>query len=158
MDFTWRPRSASATAAGGSDMDWVLLPRPDSDGKVGRVAAINLETRKMVWTRRQRAPMSSSILTTAGGLAFVGSRDRVFRAMDAADGKTLWKIRLDAQPSSSPVSYSVDGRQYVAVVAGGGGAHDVTWPVLTPEISDPSGGNVLWVFEVPGAGASQATK
>ncbi len=158
MEFTWRPRGAAETAAGGSDLDWVLIPRPDSDGKFGRVMAINLETRKVVWTTRQRAPMSSSILTTAGGLAFVGSRDRMFRALDAASGKTLWNIRLDAQPSSTPVSYSVGGRQYIAVVAGGGGAHDVTWPVLTPEINDPSGGNVLWVFEVPDAASSGAAQ
>jgi hypothetical protein len=48
------------------------------------------------------------------------------------------------------VSYSVGGKQYIAVVAGGGGAHEATWPSLTPEINNPSGVTTLWVFALPG--------
>jgi alcohol dehydrogenase (cytochrome c) len=145
MDFTWVQRPAAATAAGGSDIRWVLKPRPDSDGNFGRVEAINLQTGKVVWTIRGRAPEVSSTLATAGGLVFDGARDRTFRALDDASGKTLWRMRLSAVPSSTPVTYTAGGRQYVAVVAGGGGAHEITWPTLTPEIDNP-GGTTLWVF------------
>ncbi len=152
MQFTWRPRGAAATAAGGSDMHWVLLPRADSDGKIGRLEAINLATGKVVWTRRQRAPEAASVLTTASGLVFDGTRDRRFIASDAQTGHELWSTRLDAVPSSTPITYTSHGRQYVAVVAGGGGAHDATWPTLTPEIDNPVGGTTLWVFSVPTEG------
>lgn len=149
MDFTYIPRDAQKTAEGGSDMHWVMIPRPDSDGKFGRVEAIDLKTGKVLWTDRRRAPEVSSILTTGGGLVFEGSRDRVFRASDEKDGKELWQTRLNAPPSSSPISYTADGQQYIAVVAGGGGADEATWPPLTPEIKNPAGGTTLWVFKLP---------
>jgi alcohol dehydrogenase (cytochrome c) len=149
QDFTWRPRDAAATAAGGNDMEWVLHPRPDSDGKFGRVEAIDLQTGKVLWTRRQRAAFAGSTLATAGGLVFVGSRDRYFSAFDAADGDTLWRTRLGASPSSTPISYSAGGAQYIAVVAGNGGP--VAWPFLTPEIDSPAGGTTLWVFRLSDA-------
>lgn len=152
QDFTWVPRDASQTAEGGSDMHFVLHPRPNSDGNIGRLQAINLETRKTAWVYRQRAAMSSSTLVTAGGLVFAGSRDRGFRAFDAKTGKVLWHRTLDASLSSTPITYDIDGQQYVAVVAGNGGP--VAWPQLTPEISNPVGGTTLWVFELPRAGDS----
>jgi len=150
QDFTWVPRDASQTAEGGSDMHFVLHPRPNSDGKIGRLEAINLETRKVAWVYRQRAAMSSSTLVTAGGIVFAGSRDRRFRAFNAQNGKILWQRTLGASLSSTPITYSAGGKQYVAVVAGNGGP--VAWPQLTPEIANPTGGTTLWVFELSGAG------
>jgi alcohol dehydrogenase (cytochrome c) len=62
----------------------------------------------------------------------------------------LWETRLNDVPSSCPITYSVNGKQYVAVVVGNGGAHAATWPPLVPEIKNPSGGGAqLWVFELP---------
>jgi alcohol dehydrogenase (cytochrome c) len=148
--FTWQPQGAAKTAAGGNDMQWVLRPRPDSDGKFGRLEAINLETGKVVWTQRQRAAFASSTLATAGGLVFAGSRDRYFRAYDSATGAVLWQTRLGASPSATPVTFSAGGKQYVAVVAGNGGP--VAWPFLTPEIENPPGNPTLWVFRLPDEG------
>ena len=128
-----------------------VRPRLDSDGKYGRFEAINLETRKVVWTDRQRAPQTTGALATAGGIVFDGSLDRFIRAYDEANGKILWEARLNDVPSSCPITYSVNGKQYVAVVVGNGGAHAITWPPLVPEIKNPSGGGAeLWVFELPG--------
>ena len=150
QDFTWKPKDAAATAKGGNDMQWVLHPRPDSDGKFGRVAAISLTTGKILWTQRRRAAFSSSTLTTAGGLMFIGSRDRYFYAYDSSSGKPLWRTRLPASPSATPVTYTAGGKQYVAVVAGNGGP--VAWPYLTPEVENPVGGTTLMVFKLPDAG------
>lgn len=132
------------------DIRWVLKSRPDSDGQFGQVQAINIETGKVAWANRRRAPQSSSILATAGGLVFEGGRDRRFRALDNATGKTLWETRLSAVPSSTPITYAANGRQYVAIVAGGGNAHDASWPILTPEIENPQGATTLWIFGLPG--------
>ncbi|MGH9646162.1 MAG: pyrroloquinoline quinone-dependent dehydrogenase, partial [Bryobacteraceae bacterium] len=149
-DFTWIPGNAAQTAAGGEDMHFTLRPRPDTDGNFGRIEAVNLETKKVVWIDRQRAPVASSMLSTAGGLVFNGTRDQQFTAYDAANGKILWHVRLNASPSSSPVTYAIGRKQYIAVVAGGGGTLDAGGGGLTPEIDNPVG-TTLWTFALPGA-------
>jgi alcohol dehydrogenase (cytochrome c) len=134
-----------------SGVRFTIRPRLDSDGKYGRLEAINLETRKPVWTDRQRAPQTTGVLATAGGIVFAGSLDRYLRAYDESTGKILWETRLNDVPSSCPITYSVNGKQYVAMVVGNGGAQAITWPPLVPEIKNPSGGGAeLWVFELPG--------
>ncbi|MBI4264400.1 MAG: PQQ-binding-like beta-propeller repeat protein [Acidobacteria bacterium] len=142
-------------AAGGrgsltTGVRWTLRPRPDSDGKYGRVQAVNVETRQTLWTMRQRAPMSSGVLATAGGLVFAGALDRVFAAYDDATGRELWRTRLNDVPNSAPITYTVGGRQYVALTVGNGGAQAATFPALVPEIRNPPDRAAsLWVFELP---------
>jgi alcohol dehydrogenase (cytochrome c) len=133
-----------------SGLNSTIRPRPDSDGKYGRFEAINLLTREVVWTQRQRAPQTTGALATAGGIVFNGSLDRFIRAYDDSNGKVLWEMRLNDVPSSCPITYTVNGKQYIAVVVGNGGAHAVTWPALVPEIQNPPDhGAALWVFELP---------
>jgi len=149
MDYNWVERDATDIAAGGQDMRLRARPKPGNDGNFGRIEAIDLKTRQVVWTMRQRAPIASSLLTSAGGLVFGGARDRRFRAYDAANGDVLWQVVLNASPSSSPATYSVNGVQYLVIVAGGGGALDSGSRSLTPEIIDPPAGTTLWVFRLP---------
>jgi len=134
-----------------SGVRWTVRPRLDSDGQYGRVMAINLATRKVAWTQRQRAPVTTGALATAGGLLFEGSMDRWFRARDDSNGKILWRVRLNDVPNSAPISYSVNGKQYVAIVVGNGGPHPATWAPLVPEIQNPPdrGGAAIWAFELP---------
>ncbi len=148
MNYGWVKRDAAAIAAGGLDVRLGARPKPGNDGNFGRIEAIDLKTRRVVWSKRQRAPVASSLLASAGGLVFSGARDRRFRAYDAATGAVLWQNIVNASPSSSPATYSVDGVQYVAVVAGGGGAFDAGTRSLTPEIIDPAAGTTLWVFKL----------
>ncbi|MEJ0008804.1 MAG: PQQ-binding-like beta-propeller repeat protein [Steroidobacteraceae bacterium] len=149
MNYSWFERDGAQIAAGGQDMRLQSRPKPGNDGNFGRIEAIDLKTQRVVWSQRQRAPIASSLLTSAGGLVFSGARDRQLRAYDAADGKVLWQVGLNAAPSSSPATYSVDGVQYLAVIAGGGGAFDAGGRSLTPEIIDPPAGTTLWVFKLP---------
>ena len=146
-DYSWTPRSAAQIAAGGDDIHFAQRPRPDSDGNFGRLEAINLATGRVAWTHRQRAPFVSSVLATGGGLVFAGALDRFFTAYDAATGKLLWETQLNAAPNSSPVTYSVQGEQYVAVVAGAGFLSSAD-SSFTPEIDTPPGGTTLWVFKL----------
>ena len=134
-----------------SGVQWKVRPRLDSDGQYGRVMAVNLATHKVVWVERQRAPVTTGALDTAGGVVFEGSMDRWFRARDDANGKVLWRIRLNDVPNTAPISYSVNGKQYVAIVVGNGGAHPMTWAQLIPEIRTPPdrGGAAIWAFELP---------
>ncbi len=144
------PVAPGARGGLSSGVRFTIRPPLETDGKYGRLEAINLATRKVVWTDRQRAPTTSGALATAGGVVFNGSIDRVVKAYDSANGKVLWETRLNDVPSSAPMTYTVDGKQYVAVVVGNGGAQASTWPVLVPEIQNPpNGGAAIWVFALP---------
>jgi alcohol dehydrogenase (cytochrome c) len=148
MDMIPVPTGGRANLSTG--VRWTMRPRPDSDGKYGRLEAINLVTREVVWTERQRAPQTTGALATAGGIVFSGSLDRYIRAYDDSNGKMLWQTRLNDVPSSCPITYSVDGRQYLAVAVGNGGPQAASFTVLAPEIQNPPDrGAAIWVFELP---------
>ena len=153
MNYLFASRDPAEVAAGGVDNHGTPEPARGSDGKFGRIEAINLRTRQIVWTMRQRAPIESSMLATAGGVVFSGSHDREFHAYDSATGQLLWHTSLNSAPSSSPVTYDAGGEQYVALVAGGGSALDGAGETLTPEIADPTGTTTLWVFKLRSARA-----
>ena len=95
-------------------------------------------------------PIAGSALATAGGLLFNGDLDRYFYAFDQDTGAVLWSTRLNAAAESSPITYSVNGRQYVAVVAGGGSAYGAGGRGLVPELVSPAAGVTLFVFELTG--------
>ena len=67
---------------------------PGSDGNMGRLSAYRAADLKPLWSFQQRAPFLTGVISTAGNVAFVGDFDRVFRAVDTRNGKTLWKTRL----------------------------------------------------------------
>lgn len=133
-----------------SGVNWGIRPRPGSDGNFGRLQAIDLDTGENVWVVRQRAPQTSGVLATAGDLVFAAALDRYLRAYDARDGRKLWESRLNDVSSSSPISYSVDGRQFVAVPVGQGGFHASSFVPLVPELSSPPNrGAAVFVFALP---------
>jgi alcohol dehydrogenase (cytochrome c) len=116
-----------------------------SGGKVGRLAAVSGSTGELLWTYDQRAALGS-VLTTAGGLVFVGDLHRYFRALDADTGKPLWEIPLSGPVSGYPISYAAGGKQYVAVAVGGGTSGQRHLAELYPELKAPTGSNLLMVF------------
>jgi alcohol dehydrogenase (cytochrome c) len=134
-----------------SGYNWSIRPREDSDGKFGRLEAFNVATRQVLWVHRQRAPAVTGVLDTAGGVVFSGSLDRYFEAYDDVTGAQLWRVRTNDVPSSCPISYSVGGKQYVAIVVSAGGSQSATFSVLVPEIQNPpEHGAAVWVFELGG--------
>ena len=138
---------------------WTVRPRPESDGQYGRLEAVNLATGETAWIARQRAPQTTGALATGGGLVFAGSLDRRISAYDAATGDRLWATRLSEVPNAPPITYAVDGRQYVAVIVGSGGYLTRAYSVLAPEIRNPPDpGAALWVFAQPERGASGAVE
>ncbi len=141
---------AAGRGALSSGVNWGIRPRQDSDGKYGRLEAINLETRKPVWVTRDRAPMTSGVLATAGGVVFAAAFDRFFRANDETTGKVLWQTRLNDVSSATPITFSVGGKQYIAIATGQGGFHAASYAVLVPELVSPPDRNaMLWVFALP---------
>ena len=118
---------------------------PGTD-QLGTVYAISAETGETTWLHEQRAA-TLSLLTTGGGLVFGGDANGRFRAFDQETGDVLWEVNLGSPVSGFPVSFAVDGRQYVAVSTGGA-ATTASFLQLTPELR-PSNGNNLFVFALP---------
>ena len=124
---------------------------PDSPDQLGEFLAMSMRTGEVLWRHRFRTPINSAALTTAGGLAIAGNWDRQLYVFDATDGDILWQTRLSQSVQGFPITYAVDGKQYLAVPVGSGGA---SWggmipAQLTPEKRRPVGGNGLFVFALP---------
>jgi alcohol dehydrogenase (cytochrome c) len=133
---------------GGYGGDSRTYEMPGSDGKLGRLASWDVKTMEQRWSVTQRAMFLTGALTTGGGLAFIGDVDRYFSAFDVRDGKRLWQTRLVAPLHGYPITYSVKGRQYIAVPTGIGVFRALT-ATVSPEIYQPSNGQALFVFALP---------
>ena len=114
--------------------------------QLGTVHAISAETGATEWLYEQRAA-TMSLVATGGGLVFGGDVNGRFRAFDDETGEVLWEVNLGSAVTGFPITYAVDGRQYVAVSTGTAGTAS-GFIRLTPEIS-PSAGNNLFVFGLP---------
>jgi alcohol dehydrogenase (cytochrome c) len=93
-------------------------PHPGPGGYMGELVAWDPVAQKKVWGVKMDLPFNGGTLTTAGGLTFWGDLHGVFHAYNAKTGAELWKIALGSGIGAGPISYSVDGKQYVAVVVG----------------------------------------
>jgi alcohol dehydrogenase (cytochrome c) len=125
-----------------------MRPRPDSDGLYGRLEAFDLTTGKSLWKSRQRGSFQTGVLAV-NGLVFAGSIDREFAAYDDADGRRLWHVRLSEASNGSPIAYSVNGKEYIALVTGTGDTHSADFDNLYPEIKNqPARTETLWVFSL----------
>jgi alcohol dehydrogenase (cytochrome c) len=92
----------------------------------------------------------TGVLATGGGVAFVGDYDRVLRAVKVRTGKTLWQTQLGTTVQGYPVSFSVEGKQYVAVTTGLGGGSPENMPnVILTDVHRPDNGQALYVFALP---------
>ena len=124
------------------------------DGMMGRLQAMDVQGRKLAWVHHQASPLSTSLLATAGGVVFSGDLDPSLKAFDDATGKLLWRARLDDLPSSSIVTYSAGGKQYVAVVVGLRNNHvndlsrtyDAFRKTRGLSFEAINGGAAIWVF------------
>lgn len=94
------------------------FPNEDAEPFYGALRALDLKTGKTAWEWKHVSPTWSGVLSTAGGVVFTGDAEGNFIALDAKSGKPLWHFQCGASVYSSPMTYAVDGKQYVIVAAG----------------------------------------
>jgi len=155
------PESQSCVMIQGHDVDMTLggggtaasqkfFFMPGTHQNMGRLSAYRTSDMKQVWTWQQRVPFLSAVLSTGGGVAFVGDFNRYLKAVDVKTGKILWQIRLGNTVQGYPVTFSLDGKQYIAVCSGlGGGSPQQKPSTLLDEVHRAPTGNVLYIFALP---------
>jgi alcohol dehydrogenase (cytochrome c) len=105
--------------------------------QTGNVTAVDINTGKIAWQAKTEQPMIGGISATGGDLVFAGEGNGLFKAYDARTGKVLWSFQCGAGVNAPPVTYMVDGKQYIAVGAGGNTQIDF------------KRGNSVFVFSLP---------
>ncbi len=106
-------------AKDGSSAIRYAASEPTKDPRWGLVSAINLATGKLKWQVKTEQPLMGGMLATRGGLVFTGEGNGNLNAYNSDNGDKLWQTKVDAGVNAPPISYEVDGVQYIAVVAGG---------------------------------------
>jgi alcohol dehydrogenase (cytochrome c) len=109
---------------------------------IGRIKAIDVANKKVAWEVKSPLPLFSGMLVTKGGVLFTGDLRGRFLAYEAKTGKELWKFQTGSGINASPITYELDGKQYVAILSGLGGDPSFYY-------SAPKGG-MLWVFAIEG--------
>ena len=92
---------------------------PADEAQWGVLSAINVSTGKIVWQHTTQQPLLGGSLATKGNLVFLGEGSGAFNAFNAVNGELLWQTNIDAGVNAPPISYTIDGKQYIGVVAGG---------------------------------------
>jgi alcohol dehydrogenase (cytochrome c) len=141
--------SPATTAFHRGKMDLGGLPSAAKDSEHGSVAAIDLTTGKIVWKTHFRSPQDGGALATAGGLVFSSDPEGVLRALDESTGKVLWSSpKTKSGLNAPPMTYSLDGKQYIAVLSGTGGAWPLYYPASTSWLNSVPNGAEIYVYSL----------
>lgn len=119
------------------------------DDHVGILRAVDPITGEFAWEHKEPMPLWAGVLATHGNLVFTGTGDGYFKAFHAETGEELWKFQVGTGIISPPITWEMDGEQYIGVTAGYGGAVPL-WGGDMAELTRPiAQGGSFWVFKLP---------
>ena len=123
--------------------------KPLNEEYVGVLRAIDPKSGKEVWRYKNYAPLWGGVLATKGNLVFTGNPEGYLMAFDAKSGKKLYEFQTGSGVIGSPVTWEMDGEQYVSVMSGWGGAVPLWGGEVAKRIKDFNQGGMLWTFKLP---------
>lgn len=122
--------------------------KPLFEDYIGSLKAINPTTGEVKWEYKNNAPLWGGVMTTAGGLVFTGTPEGYLKAFDDETGEELWSFQTGSGIVGQPVTWNMDGEQYVAVVSGWGGAVPLWGGEVAKKVNYLNQGGLVWVFKV----------
>ncbi len=120
---------------------------------VGVLRALDPKTGKIVWENKETLPLWAGTLTTAGNLVVTGTSDGYVKIFDARNGKELWKFQTGSGVISIPVTWEMDGEQYIGLASGYGGAVPLWGGDMAELTRTVTQGGSYWVFKLPKSGS-----
>ena len=122
--------------------------KPLYDDYIGVLRAIDPANGEVKWEYKNPAPLWGGVMTTAGGLVFTGTPEGYLKAFDDKTGEELWKFQTGSGVVGIPVTWEMDGTQYVAVNSGWGGAVPLWGGEVAKTVKNLNQGGSLWVFKL----------
>ncbi|MFN4194055.1 MAG: PQQ-dependent methanol/ethanol family dehydrogenase [Tabrizicola sp.] len=123
--------------------------KPNYEDHIGSLKAIDPMTGEWKWEYKNNAPLWGGVMTTAGGLVFFGTPEGEFKALDDETGAELYSFQTGSGIVGQPVTWEMDGEQYVAVVSGWGGAVPLWGGEVANKVNYLNQGGMVWVFKLP---------
>ena len=123
--------------------------KPIFDDHIGSLKAIDPNTGEVKWEYKNDAPLWGGVMTTAGGLVFMGNPEGDFMALDDATGKILWSFQTGSGIVGQPITWEQDGEQYVSIVSGWGGAVPLWGGEVAKKVNYLNQGGTVWTFKLP---------
>ncbi|WP_370298611.1 PQQ-dependent methanol/ethanol family dehydrogenase [Pontibacterium sp.] len=123
--------------------------KPMNDEYIGVLRAMDPKTGKEVWRYKNYAPLWGGVLATAGNLVFMGNPEGYLMAFDAKSGEMKYKFNTGSGIVGSPITWEMDGEQYVSVVSGWGGAVPLWGGEVAKRVKHLNQGGSVWTFKLP---------
>ena len=123
--------------------------KPLFEDYIGSLKAIDPVSGDIKWEYRNAAPLWSGVMTTAGGLVFFGTPEGHLKALDDETGEVLWQFQTGSGIVGQPITWEMDGEQYVAVTSGWGGAVPLWGGEVAKQVKYLNQGGSVWVFKLP---------
>ena len=123
--------------------------KPIFEDHIGSLKAIDPDTGEIKWEYKNDAPLWGGVMATGGGLVFTGTPEGYLKAFDAESGEELWKFQTGSGIVGQPVTWEMDGEQYVAVASGWGGAVPLWGGEVAKKVNYLNQGGSIWVFKLP---------
>ena len=122
--------------------------RPLYEDYIGALRAVDPSSGEIVWEYKNNAPLWGGVLTTGGGLVFTGTPEGYLKALDAKSGEEVWQFQTGSGIVGCPVTWEMDGEQYIAVPSGWGGAVPLWGGEVAKRVNFLNQGGSLWVFKL----------